>query len=175
MPTPCPPEGGTGEGPFGRVPALHDRSSEGLPLGGALIIDPPLDSKVMTQETFRPPLPLVPYGAPDKAIALVNSGPSPLALYWFGADRKRLWHVLTCTRAGGTTVNGSIWHIAQPELPFGGLGASGQGSYHDRTGFERMSHLRSVFIQRQLSGTVLLRPPFKRMFDMTMKILHHTT
>jgi coniferyl-aldehyde dehydrogenase len=71
-------------------------------------------------------------------------------------------------RAGGVTVNGTIWHMVQHELPFGRIGSSGIGGYHGEAGFEHFSHMKSVFIERRFSGARLLRPPFGKIFDLVL-------
>ena len=89
----------------------------------------------MREEIFGPLLPLVPYRTLDEAIAHINSRDAPLALYLFDRDRLRADAVLDATRAGGVTLNDTLLHIAQDNLPFGGVGASGMGQIHGHAGF----------------------------------------
>lgn len=126
---------------------------------------------VMTQEIFGPILPVVPYRTLDEAIAYVNARPRPLALYYFDRDRARIDRVLRETVAGGVTVNDTILHIAQDDLPFGGVGASGMGAYHGREGFETFSHKKAVFHQSRLNGMRLFRPPYGRVFETMVRLL----
>jgi coniferyl-aldehyde dehydrogenase len=84
---------------------------------------------VMREEIFGPLLPLVTYSSIDEAIAYVNSRPRPLALYYFDYNAKRVENLLARTVSGGVTVNDTILHIAQNDLPFGGVGSSGMGCY----------------------------------------------
>jgi acyl-CoA reductase-like NAD-dependent aldehyde dehydrogenase len=93
----------------------------------------------MREEIFGPILPVVPYRGLDGALAYVNARPRPLALYYFDRDARRIDRVLTDTVAGGVTINDTILHIAQEDLPFGGVGPSGMGEYHGRAGFEAFS------------------------------------
>ena len=130
-----------------------------------LVIDPPDDCALMSEEIFGPVLPLVPYDAPEEVFARLERRPTPLALYWFGRDRARLEAVLARTRSGGVAVNDTIMQVAVEALPFGGLGASGTGAYHGRAGFEAFSHRRAVFSQSRFSGTRLLRPPYGRIAE----------
>ncbi len=126
---------------------------------------------VMTQEIFGPILPVVPYRTLDEAIAYVNARPRPLALYYFDRDADRVGRVLRETVAGGVTVNDTILHIAQDDLPFGGVGASGMGAYHGREGFETFSHKKAVFRQSRLNGMRLFRPPYGKVFETMVRLL----
>ena len=124
------------------------------------------DSLIMQEEIFGPILPIIAIADMNAAIEYVNSRPKPLALYWFGKDQKRLQQVLDKTRSGGVTVNDTLLHVAVEGLPFGGVGASGMGAYHGKTGFETFSHRKSVLEVRgwfglnMLRGTQLARPPY---------------
>jgi acyl-CoA reductase-like NAD-dependent aldehyde dehydrogenase len=126
---------------------------------------------VMTQEIFGPILPIVPYKTLDEAIAYVNARPRPLALYYFDRDGARVDRVLKETVAGGVTVNDTILHIAQDDLPFGGVGPSGMGAYHGREGFETFSHKKAVFRQSRLNGMGLFKPPYGKLFETMVKLL----
>jgi coniferyl-aldehyde dehydrogenase len=95
-----------------------------------LLIDPADDCLVMQNEIFGPLLPVKTYGAIDDAIGYVNARARPLALYYFGDDRAEAARVLARTTSGGACVNEVIVHVMQDELPFGGCGNSGMGSYH---------------------------------------------
>lgn len=126
-----------------------------------LVLDPPADTALMTQEIFGPLLPLVPYDRLDDALAFVGARPRPLALYWFDHDRARTDAALARLPAGGVTVNDTLLHIAQDSLPFGGVGASGMGHYHGRWGFDTLSKLQPVFRQSRLNGMALFMPPYR--------------
>src|SRR6185312_8552997 len=99
---------------------------------------------VMREEIFGPLLPLLPYDTLDEAIAYVTAHPHPLALYLFEQDAARIEKVLSNTHAGGVSVNDTIYHIAQHDLPFGGVGNSGTGGYHGEAGFRTFSHIKPV-------------------------------
>ena len=128
---------------------------------------------VMREEIFGPLLPLVPYDDIDQAIAYVAAHPHPLALYLFEEDRHVVDRVLARTTAGGVSVNDTLYHIAQHELPFGGVGPSGTGGYHGEAGFRTFSHLKPVFRQARFNGAGLLNPPygerFRRMVELMLK------
>lgn len=126
---------------------------------------------VMQEEIFGPVLPVLGYDTLDEAIAFVNQRPRPLALYWFGKDRGNRDRVLRETISGGVTVNDVLLHIAQENLPFGGVGASGNGAYHGACGFHTFSKDKPVFEQSRWSATALLRPPYGRRADRILRML----
>jgi coniferyl-aldehyde dehydrogenase len=111
------------------------------------------------------------YDTLDEAIAGINARPHPLALYWFGKSGAHRDRVLQQTIAGGVTVNDACWHVAQENLPFGGVGASGCGAYHGETGFLAFTKEKPVMHQSRLSGLPLFRPPYGRRFDALIGLL----
>jgi coniferyl-aldehyde dehydrogenase len=127
-----------------------------------LIIDPTDDMKVMQEEIFGPVLPVKTYNGVDEAIAYVNAHERPLGLYYFGDDAAEREKVLAGTTSGGVTVNDVIFHVAQEELPFGGVGPSGMGSYHGHDGFREFSHRKSIYTQlkNDIGPLAQLRPPY---------------
>jgi acyl-CoA reductase-like NAD-dependent aldehyde dehydrogenase len=137
----------------------------------ALVVGAPDDARVMREEIFGPILPVVAYRSLDEAIAYVNARPRPLALYVFDRDRETIDRVLERTVSGGATVNETLLHVGQEDLPFGGVGASGMGQYHGRAGFETFSKLKAVFHQPRLNGLRLLRPPYGKRFATLAKLL----
>ncbi len=126
---------------------------------------------VMQEEIFGPILPLVPYDSIDTAIRYVNEHPRPLALYYFGRDSQNIERVLSETVAGGVTINETLLHISQDELPFGGVGPSGMGAYHGKFGFDTFSKLKPVFRQPKLNGLNLLKPPYGKRVEKMLKLL----
>jgi coniferyl-aldehyde dehydrogenase len=135
-----------------------------------LLINPSQELKVMQEEIFGPILPVVTYSSLDHAIARINSHPRPLALYWFGNDAATRDKVLQQTISGGVTVNDTLWHICQENLPFGGVGHSGIGSSHGIHGFKTFSKEKGVFYQAG-PGASLLYPPFGKLAHRTLSIL----
>ena len=125
-----------------------------------LVIDPAPDSRLMTEEIFGPILPVIPCGTLDAALEFVNARPRPLALYYFDDDRARQDRVLAGTMSGGVTFNDTIFHLAQLNLPFGGVGDSGMGGYHGPDGFAQFSKKRPVMVQAHWAATGLIRPPW---------------
>ena len=137
----------------------------------ALVLGAPDDTRVMREEIFGPLLPVVAYGTLDEAIAYVNARPRPLALYVFDHDRGAVDRVIERTVSGGVGVNETIVHIAQDELPFGGVGPSGMGEYHGRAGFDTFSKRKAVFHQSRVNGLKLFRPPYGKRFASLVKLL----
>lgn len=137
------------------------------------LLNPPAGLAVMRNEIFGPLLPVIGYQSLDQAIEFVTARPRPLALYYFDGDAGRIARMLRATHAGGVTINDTIMHIAQDELPFGGVGASGMGSYHGKAGFDTFSALKPVFHQSRLNGLGLFKPPYGRMFERLVSLLMH--
>ena len=127
--------------------------------------------RVMREEIFGPILPIVPYAGLDEAIRYINARPRPLALYYFGGSEARD-RVLRETISGGVTVNNTLFHVAQGDLPFGGVGPSGMGHYHGREGFRTFSKPKGIYYDGRLSGSVLLRPPFGKVFRWMLRLLY---
>ncbi|MBI3150374.1 MAG: coniferyl aldehyde dehydrogenase [Betaproteobacteria bacterium] len=129
------------------------------------------EMRIMQEEIFGPLLPLVPYRDFDAALAYVNERPRPLALYAFEDDPARRARVLGETISGGVTLNDVILHIAQDELPFGGVGPSGMGHYHGRAGFETFSKQKGVFQQTRWNTLPLLKPPYGKTVERLLRLM----
>lgn len=134
-----------------------------------LIIDPTDDMKVMQDEIFGPILPVKTYGDAKDAVAYINAHPRPLGLYYFGDDAAEKDMVLSNTTSGGVTVNDVIFHVAQEDLPFGGVGPSGMGAYHGREGFYEFSHKKAVYTQTKSELLAMMRPPYGEKFRAQVK------
>ena len=137
----------------------------------ALVFHPQPGLRLMNEEIFGPILPVLPYRKLDEAIATINAGPRPLALYWFGSDTESRDHVLHHTVSGGVTVNDTLLHIAHDNLPFGGVGESGWGAYHGETGFLRFTQQKAVLVQSRFAMGSLFYPPYGKRFDQVMGLL----
>ena len=126
------------------------------------LIDPPEDSAVMQEEIFGPVMPIKSYDSLDETMDYVNSHERPLGLYYFGTDQQETDQVLGNTTSGGVTLNDVVMHVAQEDLPFGGVGPSGMGSYHGEDGFRTFSHAKAVFKQATFNPAekLGLRPPY---------------
>ena len=129
------------------------------------------DMMVMQEEIFGPVLPVVRYDRIDDAIARVNAGGRPLALYHFGTDADERRRVLDRTVSGGVTLDDVLFHVSMEDLPFGGIGPSGMGSYHGRDGFHTFSHARAVFKQARWDVAKLggIKPPYGRALQRTIR------
>jgi coniferyl-aldehyde dehydrogenase len=136
-----------------------------------LVINPDDDLKVMQDEIFGPVLPVKSYQNVDETVDYINHNPRPLGLYYFGQDSAEENKVLTRTTSGGVTVNDVVMHVAQEDLPFGGVGPSGMGAYHGLDGFRQFSHAKAVFTQTRINIAELagLRPPYGEKILKTIK------
>lgn len=152
-----------------QVVPLEEQSEEMLAkrkLPPVIIVNPPMDSRVMQEEIFGPVLPIVEVDSVEHAVSLVNKRERPLALYYFGNSERATDYVLKNTHAGGVTVNDVMLQFLQVSIPFGGVGPSGMGSYHGQEGFDTFSHLKPTFRQNgagRFTGLKLLYPPYNGM------------
>lgn len=129
------------------------------------------DMRIAHEEIFGPVLPIFPYRDIEEAIAKVNARPRPLALYYFGADDEDRRKVLSRTTSGNVTINGTIMHIAQDDLPFGGVGPSGMGAYHGIEGFRTLSHAKGIYEQGRWNLSNLLRAPYRQPIDTILNMM----
>lgn len=120
------------------------------------------DMQIMQEEIFGPLLPILEYEQIDDVIDFINSRPRPLALYYFDFNRARANYVAQRTHSGHFGQNTVITHVAQDDLPFGGVGASGMGKYHGPEGFFSLSHERSVMSNPKLYSLKFILPPFNK-------------
>ena len=147
------------------------------PAGNPRVMQPTLvlgvtdDMQIAQEEIFGPILPVFTYRTIADAVAFVDARPRPLALYYFGHDEAAQRQVLDGTTSGNVTINGTLLHFAQDDLPFGGVGPSGMGAYHGIEGFRRFRHAKGIFTQGRWNGATLLRPPFGRMATRILNFL----
>lgn len=151
----------------GSANALHPQRK--LPL--TLVVNPPKDAGIMKEEIFGPILSILPAASEEDAVAHVNASDRPLALYWYGEDNDARDRVLQKTVSGGVTVNDSLWHVAQENLPFGGVGKSGIGAYHGEAGFTTFSHMKPVFYQSRFASSGALQPPYTAKTDKVLSFV----
>lgn len=141
------------------------------PLTPTVLTNVSTSSRVFKEEIFGPILPIISVESQSDIIKHIQQQDRPLALYWFGKDKKILEEILTKTHAGGVTINDTLLHITIEDLPFGGIGASGMGAYHGKTGFNTFSHLKPIletkgfFGMRRFSGTKLAHPPYGKIVE----------
>lgn len=146
-------------------PAAEDFSQqEHRRIPPTLALDTSEDMQLMQDEIFGPILPVRQYNELSEALDHVNSKDRPLGLYYFGADKAEETRVLTQTTSGGVTINDVIMHVGQEDLPFGGVGPSGMGSYHGHDGFKNFSHSKSIFTTSKVISKLAatMRPPYKK-------------
>jgi coniferyl-aldehyde dehydrogenase len=136
-----------------------------------LVIGATESMRVLREEIFGPILPIVAYGELGEAIDYVNRRERPLALYWYGRDTAHRDRVLHETVAGGVAVNDCVWHFAQEDAPFGGVGASGMGAYHGERGFLTFTKEKPVFYQSRWNALRLIHPPYGRVFEILVALL----
>lgn len=122
------------------------------------------DSAIMQEEIFGPILPILTYQSLDEAIAFIHQRPKPLSLYLFSEDENATQRVINELSFGGGAINDTLMHLANPKLPFGGVGASGMGGYHGKYSFDTFTHEKSyIFKSTRLESGVHL-PPYKGKF-----------
>jgi coniferyl-aldehyde dehydrogenase len=144
-------------------PADEDfEAQNGRKIAPTLILDVTDDMKVMQEEIFGPVLPIKTYKNVKDAVAYINANDKPLGLYYFGTDTGEQEYVLANTQSGGVTINDVVFHVAMEDLPFGGIGPSGMGSYHGFDGFKEFSHARAIYTQlkKDIGPMKALRPPY---------------
>jgi aldehyde dehydrogenase (NAD+) len=120
------------------------------------------DAPIMTEEIFGPLLGVLTVDDVDEAIRFVNDRDRPLALYVFAESDDVQRRVLEGTSSGGVCINATVLHVAVPALPFGGVGASGMGAYHGKTGFDTFSHRKSVLTRPTRIDPKLAYPPYTK-------------
>lgn len=137
----------------------------------ALVVDTEPSMHLMQEEIFGPILPIKTYRTLDEVLDYVRDRDHPLALYLFTHQRAVQERVVSMTQSGGVAINDCGLHVAQHDLPFGGVGASGMGHYHGYEGFVEFSKLRPVFKQFARPAFPLLYPPYGKLFDRLMRLM----
>ncbi|HYC01226.1 MAG TPA: coniferyl aldehyde dehydrogenase [Candidatus Limnocylindrales bacterium] len=136
-----------------------------------LVLNPTDDMIIMREEIFGPLLPVKTYETLDEVLAYVNSKDRPLGFYFFTNDKERENRLLYGTISGGVTINNCVFHVAQHDLPFGGVGASGMGHYHGHEGFVEFSKMRPVFTAPKIPGVEQFHPPYGRKHALLFNLL----
>lgn len=144
----------------GSVVAGGGSDRAGLRIEPTVIVDPSPDDPVMADEIFGPILPVMRVASTNTAVEFVNSRPKPLALYVFTKDSGAARDIIDRTPSGGAVVNHAMMHCLVPQLPFGGVGASGMGAYHGKWGFEALSHRRAVLAKPSRPDPSIVYPPY---------------
>ena len=126
---------------------------------------------IMNEEIFGPLLPVISFDNLDDVISKVKMGEKPLALYVYGKNKKVINKILSEISFGGGSINESIVHLSNPNLPFGGVGASGIGSYHSKAGFDNFTHYKSILHKSFLFEPSIKYLPFTKLKKFILKIL----
>ena len=146
-----------------------DRSTRYL--APTIIVDPDLDAPIMNEEIFGPVLPVIGVDSIEDAIMFVNDRDKPLALYVFSASDEVAQRVLSRTSSGGACINHAVVHILPDNMPFGGVGPSGMGSYHGKAGFDVFSHHRTVVRRPSRPDPKMLYPPYGGWKDKIVRLV----
>jgi len=136
-----------------------------------LVLNPSDEMLIMQDEIFGPLLPIKPYDDLDEVIDYINNNERPLALYLYSDDKEIQDKVINRTLSGGVCINDGMLHVAQHDMPFGGIGNSGMGHYHGEEGFNEFSKLRPIFRQARKSAILALAPPYGDLFDKMIKLM----
>jgi aldehyde dehydrogenase (NAD+) len=159
-------EGGVGTVAHGGQVDVGDRF-----VAPTIAVEPSTDSPVMQQEIFGPILPVLGVDGPAAATAFITARPKPLALYVFAERDDVIDDVLTTTSSGGACVNQTLMHLLPPDLPFGGVGDSGSGAYHGKSGFDVFSHHKSILRKPTRPDLKLLYPPYNPLVEKLVRKL----
>jgi aldehyde dehydrogenase (NAD+) len=164
---------------FDRIVSMIESTTGSVVAGGGferstltieptVILDPSPDDDIMTDEIFGPVLPVLTIESATAAVDFINRRPKPLALYVFTSSRQLARNLINRIPSGGAVVNHVAMHCLVPQLPFGGVGASGMGAYHGRWGFEALSHRRAVLSKSTRPDPTFVYPPYT---DGALKIM----
>ncbi len=137
-----------------------ESNEEDLFLSPTIVVDPPIESPLMTNEIFGPILPIITVEDMSEAINFVNERDKPLALYVFSGSSDTVDRVLNHTSSGGVCINHTLLQFMPPDLPFGGVGPSGMGRYHGKDGFDSFSNMKSIMSKPTKGENNLLYPPY---------------
>jgi coniferyl-aldehyde dehydrogenase len=149
----------------------EEAASNSRKIPPTIIVDPPRDSLLMREEIFGPVLPIVSSDSLEDALRVINERERPLALYVLTNSEANRRKILGRTISGGVTLNGTLMHVAQNDLPFGGVGPSGMGAYHGLDGFKRFSHARAIHRVGFMNGFERLAPPYGKLQKMAVNFL----
>lgn len=150
-----------------------DVVDDDLYIAPTLLCDVDVDSPIMKAEIFGPILPIIKYNDLDKVLRPIRSQPKILALCIFSADKRIHEKVLAETSSGGVAINDAVTQFVSMNLPFGGVGNSGMGRYHDKYEFETFAHQRAVMKQTNMIDLAMKYPPVTeksvKIFKMILK------
>lgn len=150
-----------------------DLNAESQKIAPHVIVNPTDDMIVMQDEIFGPLFPIKTYKSLDDVVEYINERERPLALYMFSKDKSFQDKVFYSTLSGAVCINDSMFHVAQHDMPFGGVGHSGMGHYHGIEGFTEFSKLRPVFKQSGMTSKIILMlaPPYGGLFKNVVNLM----
>ena len=144
----------------GKVVIGGETNAESRYVAPTVLADVDMSSALMNEEIFGPLLPVISITSTKQAIDFITARPHPLALYVFAENKSVVNEVLAKTTAGGMTVNGTLMHLTSPHLPFGGIGESGMGGYHGKSGVRLFQHMKPVLSRGTKLDPSLAYPPY---------------
>jgi len=144
----------------GKVVIGGETNAESRYVAPTVLADVDMNSALMNEEIFGPLLPVLSINSTKQAIEFITARPHPLALYVFAENKSVVNEVLAKTTAGGMTVNGTLMHLTSPHLPFGGIGESGMGGYHGKSGVRLFQHMKPVLSRGTKLDPSLAYPPY---------------
>lgn len=145
----------------GKLITGGEKNSEDLYIAPTILDGITLDDKIMEQEIFGPILPIITIDSYQDGLRIIRNRAKPLAAYYFSDDKTRIDEFLRTTKSGGVSINDTIMHLSSPNLPFGGVGASGMGAYHGRASFDTFCHRKSVLIKNRYFDFSLRYLPYR--------------
>ena len=143
---------------------------ETLQIEPALIAPCSWEDPIMEEEIFGPLLPVLTYDSLEDLIRTLNSRPHPLALYFFSKNKKAIREMTERCPFGGGCINDTIIHLATPNMGFGGVGASGMGAYHGKTGFHAFSHHKSIVDKKNFMDLPMRYQPYRQVYDRLIRM-----
>jgi len=144
----------------GKVVIGGETDAESRYVAPTVLADVDMNSALMNEEIFGPLLPVLSINSTKQAIEFITARPHPLALYVFAENKSVVNEVLAKTTAGGVTVNGTLMHLTSPHLPFGGIGESGMGGYHGKSGVRLFQHMKPVLSRGTKLDPSIAYPPY---------------
>ena len=149
----------------------HEPNADTRLLPPHLVLDPDDSTTIMRDEIFGPLLPIRTYRDVDEVLDYINRRDRPLGLYLFSNDKALQDKVIKNTISGGVSINDCSFHVAQHDMPFGGIGASSMGHYHGHEGFVEFSKMRPIFSQFRYSALPMMYPPYGKVFNLLYKMM----
>ena len=153
-----------------KVIAGGSYSKESLKIEPTVMLNITWQDNIMQEEIFGPILPILTYKDIDETIGIIENKPHPLALYFFSNNKKTVKKITELCRYGGGCINDVVVHLATPEMPFGGFGESGMGSYHGKFGFDTFSHKKSILDKKTWIDLPIRYQPYKNIYKKLLRL-----